>query len=133
MIFESRIEKIADTAARNGIVAAREGGRLNSIYEEQFINLEEMFLYYIIRDIYYLYEKGQISLSDAENKKKTAIKHIRHQNALEEMRKNSYDKKMGPDREESLLNKINKEKDKEKKLNLALEFIRRITGQEIIC
>ena len=131
MILESRIEKITDVAARNGIVAAREGGKFSNIFEEKLMNLEEMFLYYIIRDVYYLYEKGEISLNDAEVKKKTALRYVRHHNALEEMQKNSYDKKLGPEREESLLWAINKESDKEKKLELALDFIRKITGQAI--
>ena len=133
MVMESRIEKITDVAARNGIVAAREGGKLSNIFEENLMNLEEMFLYYIIRDVYYLYEKGEISLNDAEVKKKKALRYVRHSNALEEMQKNSYDKKLGPEQEEPLLYDINKEKDKEKKLELALEFIRKITGQKIIC
>lgn len=133
MIFESRIEKITDVAARNGIVAAREGGKLSNIFEERLMNLEEMFLYYIIRDCYYLYENGKLSLEQAEVIKKKALRYVKHSNDLEEMRKNSYDKKLGPEQEEPLLYDINKEKDKEKKLELALEFIRKITGQKIIC
>ncbi len=132
MILESRIEKVSDTAARNGVVAAREGGKLTALYEDNFMNLEEMFLYYVIRDLYYWYERGEISLSEAEIRKKKALRYVRHQNDLEEMSKNSYDKKLGPEQEEPLLWAINKEADKEKKLELALEFIRRITGQAII-
>ena len=131
MIFESRIEKIADTAARNGIVAAREGGRLSASYEDKLMNLEEMFLYYVIRDLYYWYERGEISLNEAEVRKKKAFRYVRHNNALEEMQKNSYDKKLGPEQEEALLWEINKEDDKEKKLKLSLEFIRKITGQAL--
>ena len=132
MILESRIEKITDVAARNGIVAAREGGKLSNIFEEKLMNLEEMFLYYIIRDCYYLYENGKLSLEQAEVIKKKALRYVRHNNALEEMQKNSYDKKLGPEQEEPLLWAINKETDKEKKLVLAMDFIRRITGQEIL-
>ena len=132
MILESRIEKVSDTAARNGVVAAREGGKLTALYEERLMNLEEMFLYYVIRDLYYWYERGEISLSEAEVRKKKALRYVRHNNALEEMQKNSYDKKLGPEQEEALLWDINKEADKEKKLELALTFIRRITGNSLI-
>ena len=97
------------------------------------ITIDEQKFYVIVRDIYRKYDQNEVDRNQAVIERNQARAALEKQVELNNMMSNMFNR-IGANlqRSEELRYKINKEKNAEKKLELALECIRLLTGDELV-
>lgn len=97
------------------------------------ITIDEQKFYVIARDIYRKYDQNEIDQSQAVKERNQARLALKKQVELNNMMADMFNQTHeNLQRSEELRCKINKEENTEKKLELALECIRLLTGDELV-
>ena len=97
------------------------------------LTIDEQKFFVVMRNIYYLYHNNIIGQSQAVSEKKKAYSALQKQMEINTMMADMFNQTHeNLQRSEELRCKINKEENTEKKLELALECIRLLTGDELV-